>query len=319
MKNVYDNLNNIKIYASGSSSLSIKDQVQESLAGRKKVNEILPLDFEEFLSFKQKDILIKNLTNIKTLHGDNLDVSLKEYHQLLKEFLVFGGYPGVVLETARNKKMEALSSIFDLYVKKDLVEYINAEKILPIKTLIEFLAVNNGQKIKYDEITRVTSLNFKEIKRYIELLKETYIIELLRPFYTNKNKEIIKIPKIYFLDNGVRNFFIKNFNDLSLRNDAGFLFEGFVFSEFLKADKRDVNFWQDKNGNEVDLIIKKDEKIIPVEVKFKKQLKSEDLRGLESFSKEYIHSTECYLVNIGSQKRLKNINFVLPYSLSKIF
>ena len=318
MKNVYDNFNNIKIYASGSSSLGIKDKVQESLAGRKKINELFSLDFEEFLWFKQNDKLIKNFLNIKGLKGENLYSTLKEFNELLKEFIIFGGYPEVVLESSKEKKMEVLSSIFDLYVKKDLVEYLNIEKILEVKKLIEFLSVNNGQKIKYEEISRLISLNFNDIKKYIEILRETYIIEILKPFYTNKNKELVKIPKVYFIDNGVRNFFINNFNDLSLRNDVGFLFEGFVLSEFLKRGIKNLKFWQDKNENEVDIIIDKNFIQIPVEIKFKQNLKSEDFQGIKAFLKDYPKTKKGYLINLGSQKKSKKFNLIFPYSIGKI-
>jgi len=318
MKNVYDNFNNIKIYASGSSSLGIKDRVQESLAGRKKINELFSLDFEEFLWFKQNDKLIKNFLNIKGLKGENLYSTLKEFNELLKEFIIFGGYPEVVLESSKEKKMEVLSSIFDLYVKKDLVEYLNIEKILKVKKLIEFLSVNNGQKIKYEEISRLISLNFNDIKKYIEILRETYIIEILKPFYTNKNKELVKIPKVYFIDNGVRNFFINNFNDLSLRNDVGFLFEGFVLSEFLKRGIKNLKFWQDKNENEVDIIIDKNFIQIPIEIKFKQNLKSEDFQGIKAFLKDYPKTKKGYLINLGSQKKSKKLNLIFPYSIGKI-
>jgi len=315
MKNVYDNLGNVKIYASGSSSVTIKDQIQESLAGRKRVTELFPLDFEEFLWFKQKDKLAKNISNISKLKGDSLYSSLKEYYALLEEFLIFGGYPEVALKSTKEEKMEVLSSIFDLYVKKDLVEYLNMEKILETKKLIEFLAVNNGQKIKYDNLSAITSLKFNEIKRQIEILRETYIIEILRPFYTNKNKEIVKIPKMYFIDNGVRNFFINNFNELTLRNDSGFLFEEFVISELLKKGTRNLKFWQDKNGNEVDIIIE-GANLIPIEVKFKQNLKSEDFRGIKAFLKEYSKVKKSYLVNLAVQKTLKKTKFILPYCLN---
>ena len=318
MKNVYDNFNNVKIYASGSSSLAIKSQIQESLAGRKKINEIFPLDFEEFLWFKQNDKLLTNFLNINGLKGENLYSSLKEFNGLLKEFLVFGGYPEAVLKTSKEGKTEVLSSIFDLYVKKDLLEYLNIEKILDIKKLIEFLAVNNGKKIKYEEISKLTSLKFNETKRYLEILRETYIVEILRPFYTNKNKEIVKIPKIYFIDNGVRNFFINNFNELSLRDDSGFLFEGFVLSEFLKKGIKNIRFWQDKNGNEVDMLFEENSILTPIEVKFKQSLKSEDFRGVNAFLKDYPKTKKGYIINLGSQKTSKNINLILPYSLDKL-
>ena len=136
MKNVYDNLPNVKIYASGSSSLTIKNQVQESLAGRKTINELFPLSFEEFLFFKKEENLVNNLKNIKKLKGDNLLGSLKEYRNLLEEFMVFGGFPEVVIKSSKEEKIQALSSIFDLYIRKDLVEYLNIDRILNVKRLI---------------------------------------------------------------------------------------------------------------------------------------------------------------------------------------
>ena len=237
-----------------------------------------------------------NFKNLEKLEGDNVSSSVSEYSSFLKEFLIFGGYPEVALKKSKEEKIEVLTSIFDLYVKKDLVEYLRIEKALETKRLIEFLAVNNGKKIKYDDITRLTSLSFNEIKRYLEILEETYLIKTLRPYYTNKNKEIVKIPKIYFIDNGVRNFFINNFNGLHLRDDSGFLFEGFVISELLKKGEKNLRFWQDKNDNEIDIIIGK-EKIIPIEVKFRQKLKSEDFKGIDVFLKEYPENPLDFNVN----------------------
>ena len=78
-------------------------------------------------------------------------------------------------ETEAEKK-QVLESIFDLYIKKDIIDYLKIDKVLHMKKLIEFLAVNNGQKIKYDKVAEATGLNFLAIKEYIEILKETYII-----------------------------------------------------------------------------------------------------------------------------------------------
>ena len=186
MKNTYDNLKNIKIYASGSSSLAIKNQIQESLAGRKKITEILPLDFEEFLMFKENTEQIFHLKNLHALAGEKLVPVLKGIQTLWEEFLIFGGYPEVVLQKNTDEKKAILESIFDLYVKKDLLDYLKMGKVLNIKKLIEFLAVNHGQKVKYEEASSATSLSFLEIKAHLELLQETYIIEIIRPFYTNK-------------------------------------------------------------------------------------------------------------------------------------
>jgi len=313
MKNVYDTLRNVKIYASGSSSLKIKSQIQESLAGRKRINLIYPLDFEEFLWFKEDNEAIEQYKNIKKLNGKNLDKVTGRLNKLLEEFLIYGGYPEVVLVEKEQKEI-VLESIFDLYVKKDLIEYLAINKIINVKKLIEYLAINNGRKIKYEEICSLTQLNMQETKNYIEIIKETHLIILLRPFFTNKNKELVKIPKPYFIDNGVRNFFIKNFNLISLREDKGFLFEGFVISELLKSGINAdlLKFWQDKNKHEVDVIIEQGQNKIPLEIKYKNKLKKEDYIGLNAFLNEY-KSKKAYIVNIGEQNTRNKIKQILPF------
>ncbi len=317
MKNIYDAHNNIKIYASGSSSIKIKDNIQESLAGRKIINVLYPLDFEEFLWFKEAKEANIEIKNIKKLSGENLHKLAAKLSLLLEEFLVFGGYPEVALQKTANDRMEVLKSIFDLYVKKDLVEYLKIEKILKVKKLIEYLAINNGQKTKYEEVSQICALSHEEVNNYIELLRETYLLCILRPFFTNKNKELVKIPKIYFIDNGVRNFFINNFNSIGLRSDAGFLFEGYVISELIKAgiDTEFLKFWQDKNKHEVDIIIDNLKNQMPIEIKFKVTLRNEDFIGLKAFSHEYKSTKNLYLINLGVQKKMKGVNVKLPYML----
>ncbi|MBU2100875.1 ATP-binding protein, partial [Candidatus Micrarchaeota archaeon] len=314
MKNVYDNHKNIKIYASGSSSLKIREQIQESLAGRKRLYYLYPLDFEEFLWFKEDSKATNQLKNINKLSGKNLGLGLLKGY--LKEYLVFGGYPEVVLTNKHEKKVDVLKSIFDLYVKKELVGYLKFGKIVGVKKLIEYIATNNGQKIKYEEAAYKCSLKQYEVKEYIEILKETFLVTLVRPFFSNKNKELIKIPKIYFLDNGVRNFFINNFNKVELRNDSGFLFEGFVLQELIKTRADNIKFWQDKQRHEVDFIVDLISRQIPVETKFKEKLKQSDFIGLNTFLENY-NIKKAFLINLSMQKNNKKIKIKLPFNLSK--
>ena len=311
MKNVYDSFNNIKIYASGSSSIAIKDHTQESLAGRKIINIMYPLDFEEFLWFRESRLDAKN---IKKLSGENLHKTTSSLLESLKEFIIFGGYPEVVLQKTKKEKIETLKSIFDLYIKKDLVEYLKIERILNVKKLIESMAINNCQKVKYETVSEICSLKFKEVKDYIEILQETYLIYVARPFFTNKSKELVKIPKIYFIDNGVRNFFINNFNPTELRDDAGFLFEAYVLSELLKSGKESIRFWQDKNAHEIDFLLDK----AAIEVKFKTSLKQEDFIGLKAFTRQHKYVNKLYLINLGVQKKEGKIIIKLPYLLGSI-
>lgn len=318
LKNVFDNHDNIKIYATGSSSLKIKDEIQESLAGRKNIHHLFALDFEEFIIFKDNKRVLQHLKNVTKLEGKQIDTSL--LFSFLQEFLVFGGYPEVVLQEKEEEKIKILSSIFDLYIKFDLVEYLKSNKLLNVKRLIEVLSVNHGQKIKYEELARTCSLKEFEVRNYLEILKETFLIAEARPFFSNKNKEIVKIPKIYFLDPGVRNYFINNFSETRLRADSGFLFEGFVLNEFLKSGNKNIKYWQDKNKREVDFIIDKISIQIPVEVKFKTRLRQNDFTGLKAFLKQYPDTKNGILVNLSFQNKIEKVNIktMLPYRIAEI-
>jgi len=314
MKNIYDHLPNVKIYASGSSSIALKEQAQESLAGRKNIFYIYPLDFEEFLLFRGKAELLKQLPNTSKLKGKNLDKSAAPFLAMLEEFLIFGGYPEVVLQKDEAGKRTALESIFDLYIKRDLVGYLKIEDILKVKKMIEYLAIQHGQKIEYSTMAAACGLKVADALNYSEVLEETHIIQTLRPFFSNKNKEMVKMPKCYFLDSGVRNYFINNFNPLRLREDDGFLFEGYVLSQMLKSGilAEEMRFWQDKNMHEVDLVIAK---AVPVsiEVKHKRQLKADDFSGLRHFGENYPNVKKAYLVNLGVQEKGEMCEMVLPY------
>lgn len=303
LKNVYDNHENIKIYATGSTSITIKNYIQESLAGRKYIHYLLPLDFEEFLTFKQIDT--KKLKLLKKFNGE---LPQSEYQNELEEFLIYGGYPEVVLS---KNKTDILASIFDTFIKKDLVDYLNIREILGIKKLIQYIAINNGGKLNIADIAQQLNLTREKIENYLEVLHETFILKRITPFFTNKNKEIVKSYKEYFIDPGVRNYFCNNFNDIELRNDKGFLFETFILSELLKQKHNEIKFWEDKKKHEVDFIIDNIHEQIAIEVKYKEKLKSEDYIGLK-----HINSTikKTYLINLKTQDE----KHILPFCLENI-
>jgi len=317
LKNVYDHHKNIKIYATGSSSVKIKGEIQESLAGRKFIHYLYPLDFEEYLLFKEMEESRNQLKNINKLTGQNLPIA--HFTKTLQEYMIFGGYPEVSLNDNPADKQQVLSSVFDLYVKKDLVEYVNNKHLLNVKRLIEVLAVNHGQKIKYNELAGICGLKEYELKNYIEILKETFLITELRPYYSNKNKEIVKIPKVYFMDPGVRNYFLNHFSPVEKRKDYGFLFEGFVMSQLLRAGYHKINYWQDKNKREVDFIVNKGHDLIPIEVKFKNTIKQNDFKGLAHFGRQYPKTRNFFLIAPQTQYAAQineiNIQVLLPYHL----
>lgn len=299
MKNVYDHHKNIKIYASGSSSLTIKNQIQESLAGRKFISHIYPLSFKEFLDFKDQDYLLEQIRSLLDIESDRYSKLVPDLFNLLEEFLIYGGYPEVVLENNPEFKIKTLQSIFDLYIRKDIRDYLRVENTDAVKSLILQLAINNGSIAKFSRYGSVAGIDFKTVKNYIEILKETYLINILKPYFKNKSNEISKSPKIYFMDTGVSNFFINNFNKLEIRKDAGFLFESFYISELIKRgeDPEHIKFYRDKNKVEVDIILDRVSELIPIELKFINKVGHSDFNYLKLFMKKY-EIPKGYLVNI---------------------
>jgi predicted AAA+ superfamily ATPase len=322
LKNIVDHHPNVKVYASGSSSLVIRSKIQESLAGRKRIVFIHPLSFSEYLRFREKTEAIEKLHHLGSVRSKSLNQLVPEIYRELEDFMIYGGYPEVALAKVQDRP-EIYSGIFDLYVKKELVDYLKVEKIRNAKLLIKTLAVNHGCETNYAELAQLSSLDEKTVKGYIEILKETFLVTVLSPWFTNRNREIVKMPKVYFSDSGVRNYFINSFNPLSIRKDAAWLFEGYVITELIKngADPSTLKFWRTKNQMEVDLILDHGPKPIPVEIKYKQKITGKDVRGLKSFITQYPDTDKSYLANLNDNQTIfKNMNckLVSPFALDEL-
>ncbi len=260
LKLLHDHFKNLKIIATGSSSLQIKSKFSDSLAGRKKVFIIDPLDFDEFLLFKSEDKLLKlrelffhekDKQSLKPL----IEAKSKAFLELFNEYTVFGGYPEVVLKDAKKDKVEKLDSIVSSYIKKDIKDLVHIENIEGFNNLIRYLAINIGSLINISTISNTVSLSIPTVKKYIAILKETFIIDELKPFFRNKNKEISKNGKIYFKDLGVRNLEIKNFNSLNFRTDSGEMYENYVFNRLNDYDLLSSLFlYRTQSKTEIDFI-----------------------------------------------------------------
>ncbi len=319
LKAVHDHHPNIKIYASGSSTLAINEKIQESLAGRKRIVRIYPLSFGEYLHFRGLDNLGEKLLNLATVKSDRLDCLLPDVYEEFYRFLLYGGYPEVA-QVKTQEAAEVLASIFDLYVKKDLIDFLKVERIKHAKTLIRYLAVNHGQETSYSKLAQVAAIDEKTAKNYVEILSETFIVTIHPPWFTNRNKELVKTPKIYFLDNGVRNFFINNFNAHDMRHDSPYLFEGYVISELIKlgVDNHQIKFWRTKNRQEVDLILDVGGKQVPVEIKYKNHLKPSDYKGLKSYRKAYPDCFQPFMVNLASNMTSNGIRHLSPFDVGSL-
>ncbi len=272
-----------KILISGSSSLDITFKISSALAGRIFLFELLPLDFEEFLNFRfpeAQDVIKEHLQEKKAipsaLHAKLLN--------LLEEFLLFGGYPRVAVSSDREEKIEVLKNLLSTYLIKDIMGFFRIAKEHSFLKLIKILALQTGGLLNFTELASLTGLTLHKVKEYLAVLEETYIIRLARPFFSNKRVEIIKNPKIYFIDSGLRNYLIKDFNALKERADSGSLFENFIASELVKYGA-ELRFWRTKSGAEVDFVVEQGRELVAVEVK--SSSRGRPGKSLLSFIKKY--------------------------------
>ncbi len=235
-----------KIIISGSSSTEMWLQGIKFLAGRILTFEIKHISFEEFLGYK----------NIKVLKKDFLKEPLEEY-------LIYGGYPAVITENDAEQKKLLLNNLLNTFLLREIKEILNYSDIAQFQRLLTTLAVNNGQLINKSSLSRDLGINIHKITELLDVLEKTFIIKLVKPYSKQKRKEIIKTPKVYFVDSGLRNSLINNFNRLELRNDKGEIMENFVL-HLIENPK----FWNHSNTFEVDFITEKNDRIIPVEIKY---------------------------------------------------
>jgi len=263
----------IKLIVSGSSAFYIDKKFKDSLAGRKRIFTLNTLSFREFLRFKNEESLLSSVPQSFSLK--NIDfkskVVLKDYEKLklyFDEYTLYGGYPRVVLADMEEKEL-VLQDIAYSYLKKDLYDSDVRQPNIFYK-LMKILASQVGGLVNANELANTLGTSRPSIDHYLHVMEKGFHISLLRPFFKNARKELTKMPKVYFKDVGLRNFFSRNFDPITLRPDKGALFENVVFRSFLERfDDDKIKFWRTQSGHEIDFII--DEKYA-FEAKFTKNL-----------------------------------------------
>jgi len=240
----------IKLLVSGSSAFYIDKKFKDSLAGRKKIFNIYTLSFAEFLRFKNEKKLSEKL------EAKELSLSEKEKIILyLQEYILYGGYPRVVLSPL-DEKIDILRELAYSYIKKDLYES-NVRQEEVFYKLFKILASQIGNLVNSSELASTLGISKTATDNYLYIMQKSFHVYFLRPFYKNVRKELNKMPKIYFYDLGLRNFFGDNFKPYKLREDKGMLLENIVFRQLLeKYDINNLKFWRTNDKQEVDFIIK---------------------------------------------------------------
>jgi uncharacterized protein len=288
LKFIYDHYD-IKIFISGSSAPDLTYQSMKYLVGRIFVFNLYPLTFNEYLNYKDS-VLAKYLTK-KSLSKTVIE-KINEHHE---KFTIFGGYPRVVLADDDEERIEILRNIFNLFFLREVREILQLSKDYELSKLINLLSLQISSQVNYNELSSAVGLSHKDLIKYLDILSKTFIIKTCKPFFNNKKKEIVKKPKIYFIDNGFRNIVLSNFQKLSKRPDSGSITENFVASELIKKNI-EIKYWRTKSKAEVDFIIEKESRIIPIEVKLFMP-KRKITKSFLSFIKKYQPKTGIILSN----------------------
>lgn len=238
----------IKIITTGSSAFYLDRKFKDSLVGRKVIFTLQTLSFREFLRFKNENELAKSDFN-------HLALAKKEkiifYY---REYMVYGGYPKVVLAPLIEKE-EILKDVAYSYIKKDIFE-ANIKQEEVFFKLLRILASQVGNLVNNSELAGTLGISRSAVDDYLALMQRSFHIALATPFYKNLRKEITKMPKVYFLDLGLRNFLLRDFKPFNERPDNGQILENALYKELLKNyEPEEVKFWRTIQKQEVDFVV----------------------------------------------------------------
>ncbi|MCH8488246.1 MAG: ATP-binding protein [Candidatus Cyclonatronum sp.] len=264
MKIITDQFKQVQLFASGSSSFDLANQLNEPLTGRKWEYQLFPVSWEEF----------------EQQHG------YLASQQQLEHRLIYGFYPDVLMSPG--DEIPVLRNLVNSYLYRDLLIYGGIKKTDALDKLVRALAFQTGSEVSYAELGQMTGLDTKTVSRYIEILEKGYVVFRLGAFSRNLRNEIRKNNKIYFYDNGVRNMIIGNFDPPASRTDKGALWENFLVSERIKqiAYKESLArtyFWRTKQQQEVDWVEDLGGRISGFEFKW-------DAQGRERLSASFINT-----------------------------
>jgi predicted AAA+ superfamily ATPase len=302
LKGIYDRGLDYKFIVSGSGSLELKEKIHESLAGRKRFFNVSPVTFEEFVNFKT-DYRYQD-----KLH-DYFDLEKDKTRMFLEEYLNFGGYPRVIIEEMKEEKRRIIEDIFRSCIKKDMLSLLNIDRPDAFSSMIRILASQSSQIINYSKLTQQVGLTFEPLKKYLWYAEKTFLIKPIRPYFSNKQKELTKSPIVYFNDLGLRNFSLDVMGELNDSLDLGLVFQNLVFhllEEKISNSSGVINYWRTISGKEVDFVVSKGREVIPVEVKYSHMKVAAVEKSLLSFINEY-SPREALVVNL-SLKEEKIIN-----------
>ena len=250
LKLLYDMEKDVKIFCSGSSSTILKDK-KAYLTGRQKTYEVTPLDFQEYLKFKNEDIKVSEEY---------------KYREKFLSYMKTGGIPEYVL----NNDPEYLLNLIDSIIYKDIVSFYGLKNQKIIRDLFVLLCERVGKPISYNKLANILGISTDTVSQYVSYFEETYLIHIVSKYSKTLNERMRSQKKIYICDVGIRNLLVGY-------KDLGAIFENLVFLKIKHLEP----YYYLENGKEVDFIIK--DKELAIEAKFKEDIKEEDLSNIKNF------------------------------------
>jgi hypothetical protein len=310
LKGIYDLDLPYKFVVTGSGSLELKEKISESLTGRKRLIQMHPVSFEEFIDYR---------TGYQ--YSDRLDLYFEtapdQLNVLLHEYLSYGGYPKLVTENVQQQKFEIINEIFTSYITRDITHLLGVRNPDKFSLFIQLLAVYGGSIVNYAQLASSLNISVDTLKRYLWFAEHTFVINRITPFFTNNKKELTKSPTIYFEDLGMSCFARNQFGQINQQN-GGFIFQNFIYQlliqKYSSATDR-ICFWRTTDKAEVDFVVRQSKNIIPIEVKFSYLKKTTLSRSFRSFIEKYQPET-AMVVNLHLDEKIQVANTIvrfLPY------
>ncbi len=314
LKNIFDKYKGAKklqIIVSGSSSLEVAKN-QEFLTGRALEFNLERVSFREFFRWREKTTAqIFDLTNFS---------GLKEFYfafkprlkDLFQQYIIFGGYPEVLTAQTRTEKEIILKSIVKTYIEKDVAAFLKIENVVAFNKLLLILSEQIGNLVNISELANTLDISIPTVKKYLSILEGTYIFRYLSPYYQNKRKEIIKMPKVYLLDFGIKSY-LSRFWDLR-QIVSGAMAENFVYLTLLSWVEGDlIYFYRTKTGTEIDFVVKTQQGNLDlIEVKYSHSLR---LGAFKKFFSKYPGQTRYALLATKDILDFKDNFYYLPIEL----
>ena len=254
LKLMIDEIEGLRIIISGSSSFDIHKNAGEPLTGRKYTFTLYTLSENEYTQVEN---------NINKMDK-------------VRERLVFGNYPELLHLPDRQDKVDYLNEMISSYLLKDILVYEHIKNSQKIFNLLRLIAFQIGGEVSLQELGIQLGISKNTVEKYLDLLSKVFILHKVEGFSRNLRKEITKNSRWYFLDNGIRNAVIANFNPLHARNDIGALWENYMISERLKYQEykrisSNNYFWRTYEQQEIDWVEERDGSLFGYEFKWKEE------------------------------------------------